>query len=67
MTSAPTGSRRRNAAALLRVWEVERAESGIVRRLDCTINAGYSSFLLYVVSAFRRTLMVRLKPDTTYF
>ena len=27
---------------------------------------GYCGFHLYVVSAFRRTVTVRLKPDTTY-
>jgi len=28
--------------------------------------AAYSIFHSYVVSAFRRTVTVRLKPDTTY-
>jgi hypothetical protein len=29
-------------------------------------SSGYGVFHMYVVSAFRRTMPVRLKPDTTY-
>ena len=34
--------------------------------MDKNSPSSYSNFQLYVVSAFRRTVTVRLKPDTTY-
>ena len=79
--AARAGARRFDAAAALtrglghttfNAVRAEHAESSSGSCSAASVSvagrtaAAYSIFRLYVVSAFRRTVVVRLKPDTTY-